>query len=181
MPPHASTQKERRRRKLAVAIFALVQAAAAVFFVVDVGADMARASSSWGTYLEVLFALGLAAGTAFGIYELRRSHDLLQSHETALASASGALAEVVETQFEAWGLTPAEKDVAMFALKGFDLSEIARLRGAAQGTVRAQMAAVYAKSGTSGRAQFAAFFVEDLLAGRVGGADPAPGTARKTP
>ncbi|WP_244521005.1 helix-turn-helix transcriptional regulator [Allgaiera indica] len=134
---------------------------------------MASASAGWGTYLEVVFALGLAAGTAFGVYELRRSHDLLLSHETALASASGALADVIAAQFEDWGLTPAEKDVAMFALKGFDLSEIARLRGAAQGTVRAQMAAVYAKSGTSGRAQFAAFFVEDLLAGKVGGPDRA--------
>ena len=40
--------------------------------------------------------------------------------------------------------------------------------GAAQGTVRAQLTRIYAKAGVSGRAQFAAFFVEDLLAGAVG-------------
>ena len=37
------------------------------------------------------------------------------------------------------------------------------LRGAAQGTVRAQLTRIYAKAGVSGRAQFGAWFVEDLL------------------
>lgn len=67
----------------------------------------------------------------------------------------------------------------MLALKGFDIAEIAQLRGAAQGTVRAQMTSIYAKSGTSGRAQFAAFFVEDLLAGGVGGSSRRGSTARE--
>lgn len=168
MSPETTTERERRRRKAAFALFALIQAAAAAFLIIDVTADLMSASADWGTYAEAVFAPCLCAGTVFSFFELRRSHDLLRSHETALASASGALAEVIEAQFAAWGLTPAERDVAMFALKGFDLAEIARLRGAAQGTVRAQMAAVYAKSGTSGRGQFAAFFVEDLLAGGVG-------------
>ena len=51
----------------------------------------------------------------------------------------------------------------MLALKGLDVAEISDLRGAAAGTVRAQLARIYAKAGVSGRAQFAAFFVEDLL------------------
>ena len=61
------------------------------------------------------------------------------------------------------GLTMAEREVGMLALKGIDLAEIARLRGSAQGTVRAQMTRIYAKAGVSGRAQFAAWFVEELL------------------
>ncbi|MFN3642142.1 MAG: helix-turn-helix transcriptional regulator [Gemmobacter sp.] len=73
-------------------------------------------------------------------------------------------------QFRAWGLTPAERDVAWLALEGLDTAEIAGRRGAAAGTVRAQLARVYAKAGVSGRAQFAALFVEDLLAGPVRGA-----------
>ena len=46
------------------------------------------------------------------------------------------------------------------------------------GTVRAQLSSVYAKAGVSGRAQFAALFVEDILAemwvngGAEGGAAP---------
>jgi DNA-binding CsgD family transcriptional regulator len=49
------------------------------------------------------------------------------------------------------------------ALKGLDVAEIAEMRGAAAGTVRAQLTRIYAKAGVSGRAQFAAWFVEDLL------------------
>jgi DNA-binding CsgD family transcriptional regulator len=70
---------------------------------------------------------------------------------------------VIDRQFTAWALTPAERDVAFLALKGLDVAEIAGLRGAAQGTVRAQLTKIYAKAGVSGRAQFAAYFVEDLL------------------
>ena len=47
--------------------------------------------------------------------------------------------------------------------QALDVAEIAELRGAAQGTVRAQLTRIYSKAGVSGRAQFAAFFVEDLL------------------
>jgi DNA-binding CsgD family transcriptional regulator len=160
----------RRRRKAALVLFTFVQACAAVFFVSDAVADMSGSTVDVHTVIESFIAAGLMLGSLFGVAELRRSHALLHSHEDALAAASGALAEVIEAQFAEWRLTPAERDIGMLALKGFDIAEIAALRGAAQGTVRAQMTAIYAKSGTSGRAQFAAFFVEDLLAGGVGAA-----------
>ncbi|WP_102225083.1 helix-turn-helix transcriptional regulator [Acidimangrovimonas sediminis] len=163
------TENERRRRKSALAFFALIQAAAAVYFIADAMGDLMAGQAVAATWAEALIALGLGIGAAFGVREMRRAHVLLMHHEEALATASGALAEVIEAQFADWRLTPAEREVGMFALKGFDLNEIARLRGAAPGTVRAQMASIYAKSGTSGRAQFAAFFVEDLLAGGVNG------------
>jgi hypothetical protein len=46
------------------------------------------------------------------------------------------------------------------------------MRGAAQGTVRAQLTKIYAKAGVSGRAQFAAYFVEDLLGASLPPARP---------
>lgn len=172
-----TTLQERGRRRAALAFFALVQVAAAVFFVLDAISDMSTGEIDYHTVVEAMIAAGLVAGGLFGIRELARSHDLLQSHETALAAASGALAEVIETQFAEWRLTPAEREIGMLALKGFDIAEIAQFRGAAPGTVRAQMTSIYAKSGVSGRAQFAAHFVEDLLAGGVGGDLPAPKAA----
>ena len=54
--------------------------------------------------------------------------------------------------------------MALFALKGMDVAEIAQLRCAAQGTVRVQETHVYAKAGVTSRAQFAAWLVKDLLA-----------------
>jgi DNA-binding CsgD family transcriptional regulator len=162
-----NTANERRRRKVALVLFTVAQAFAAVFFVSDAVADLLGSTVDLHTLIESVIAAGLLLGSFFGVAELRRSHDLLHSHEDALAAASGALSEVIEAQFTAWKLTPAEREIGMLALKGFDTAEIAAFRGAAQGTVRAQMTSVYAKSGTSGRAQFAAFFVEDLLAGGV--------------
>lgn len=163
------TERERQRRKAALVLFTFVQASAAVFFVSDAVGDLSGSMVDAHTIIEFLIALGLVFGSLFGIAQLRRSHTLLDSHEAALAVASGALSSVIDAQFTKWRLTPAEREIGLFALKGFDIAEIASLRGAAQGTVRAQMTSIYAKSGTSGRAQFAAFFVEDLLAGGVAG------------
>ncbi len=165
-----NTANERRRRKAALMLFTFAQASAAVFFVSDAVADLSGSTVDVHTLIEALIAAGLLLGSLFGVAELRRSHDLLHSHEDALAAASGALSEVIQAQFAEWKLTPAEREIGMLALKGFDIAEIAAFRGAAQGTVRAQMTSIYDKSGTSGRAQFAAFFVEDLLAGGAGAA-----------
>ena len=69
----------------------------------------------------------------------------------------------IAVRFGEWGLTAAEGDVALFALKGCDAAEIARLRGAAQGTVRAQLSQVYAKAGVSSQAGLVSLFLDDLL------------------
>lgn len=61
------------------------------------------------------------------------------------------------------GLTPAERDVALFALKGFSLAEIAAFRATSEGTVKAQTNAIYRKAGVSGRTQLLSLFVDDLI------------------
>ena len=167
MQRNEAVDSGRQRRKAALGLFAATQAVAAAFFVTDATSDLLRGETAFHTFVEAAIAICLVAGSLFGMRELRRSHALISSQERSLAVASGALVDVIETQFDTWALTPAEREVGMLALKGFDLAEIASLRGAAQGTVRAQMTAIYAKSGLSGRAQFAAFFVEDLLTGGV--------------
>jgi DNA-binding CsgD family transcriptional regulator len=66
-------------------------------------------------------------------------------------------------RFDEWGLTPAEKDVALFAIKGMSTSEIAGLRNTSEGTVKAQTNAIYRKAGVSGRSQLLSLFIEDLM------------------
>jgi len=85
--------------------------------------------------------------------------------------ASGAFFDLIEVRFAEWGLTPSEAEVALFTLKGLDTADIATARGAAQGTVRAQLAKVYAKAGVSSRGQLTSSFIEDLL---MTPNDPAP-------
>ncbi|HMS94450.1 MAG TPA: helix-turn-helix transcriptional regulator [Tabrizicola sp.] len=152
-----------RRQTLALSVFLLVQTLGTVFFVGDVIGDLREDPTSAHFIFEAIVTAALVLGICFGAFALRRTIELLRSQEQALDVARGALADVIDQQFQAWGLTPAERDVAFLALKGLDVAEIAELRGAAQGTVRAQLTRIYAKAEVSGRAQFAAFFVEDLL------------------
>lgn len=152
-----------RRQTVALSAFLLVQTLGTVFFVGDVIGDLREDPTSVHFIFEAVVTVALVLGLLFGAFALRRTIELLRAQEAALHVARGALAQVIDAQFQGWALTPAERDVGFLALKGLDVAEIAGLRGAAQGTVRAQLTRIYSKAGVSGRAQFAAFFVEDLL------------------
>lgn len=73
------------------------------------------------------------------------------------------LTQSIEKQLVKWQLSPAEQEIAFMILKGFSFKEIAHLRGVSERTVRQQTLKVYEKSNTAGRAEFAAFFLEDFL------------------
>jgi DNA-binding CsgD family transcriptional regulator len=156
-------RKAGRRQTVALSAFLVVQTMGTVFFVGDVIGDLREDPVSVHFIFEAGVTTVLVLGIFFGIWALRRTIELLRAQDAALDVARGALSHVIEAQFANWSLTPAERDVAFLALKGLDVAEIAGLRGAAQGTVRAQLTKIYAKAGVSGRAQFAAYFVEDLL------------------
>jgi DNA-binding CsgD family transcriptional regulator len=74
------------------------------------------------------------------------------------------LGEAIETQFNRWNLTEAEREVALLLLKGLSHKEIATVRSVSERTVREQSRAVYSKAGLTGRTALSAFFLEDLLA-----------------
>ena len=74
------------------------------------------------------------------------------------------LSRAIEAQFDLWGLSAAEADVAGLMLKGASLREIAGLRRTSEATIRQQAQNVYRKSGLNSRAELAAYFLEDLFA-----------------
>ena len=152
-----------RRFSAALAVTVVLQTMAALFFVADAVADLAEDPAAPHSIFESLVALALILGVVMGVWQLRQTLAQMRQQERALDTARGSLAQVIEDQFDAWKLTPAERDVGLLALKGLDVAGIAEIRGAAQGTVRAQLTRIYAKAGVSGRAQFASWFVEDLL------------------
>ena len=88
--------------------------------------------------------------------------------ETGLSIARGQVVQVMQAFFEDWGLTNAEREVAVMILKGLDNDTISDVRNTASGTVRAQATSIYAKSATSGRAQFISLFMEELMVGEIG-------------
>jgi DNA-binding CsgD family transcriptional regulator len=148
-----------------VAIVAL-QSVAAIYFLIDGVDDLigeARQGFSIGMAMECIVAIALLGGVVMGARYIRRLTNELRYKERALATARGALADHIAVRFDEWGLTPGEGDVALFALKGCDVAEIARLRSAAPGTVRSQLSQIYAKAGVNSQSMLLSLFIDDLL------------------
>lgn len=82
--------------------------------------------------------------------------------ESAQRALEG-LASAIDAQFSAWGLTPAEREVALLLLKGYSHKHVAQETGRSERTARQHAAAVYHKAGLASRAELAAFFLDDLL------------------
>ncbi|HOB12854.1 MAG TPA: hypothetical protein PK680_04855 [Novosphingobium sp.] len=161
--PLHDLSRNRDRQTLLVAVVVVVQAVAAIFFVADALGDVAEDGVTGHIVIEALIAFALLAGVFLGAWHMRTLLIEARRREQALAVAKGALAGHIAARFRDWGLTAAEADVALFALKGCDAGEIATLRGAAQGTVRAQLSQIYAKAGVSSQAGLVSLFFEDLL------------------
>lgn len=146
----------------------LVQFLCTIFFVSDI------LSSIFGIYtrplpwevrelMEIGSALGLILGLVVGTLMLRRTIKERNEAQEKLRRASGAFMDLLEERFKEWALTPAERDVALFAIKGMTTSEIATLRATSEGTVKAQTNAIYRKAGVSGRPQLLSLFIDDLM------------------
>ena len=148
-------------------IFA-VQVICAFFFVSDILSSVLGLRStpiSWEMreLMEIGASVGLVLGLLFGALALRRSFRERRVAEEKLRRASTAFLDLMQERFSEWGLTPAEKDVALFAIKGMTTAEIAGLRNTSEGTVKAQTNAIYRKAGVSGRPQLLSLFIEDLM------------------
>ena len=70
---------------------------------------------------------------------------------------------MLNTRFDQWGLTQAEREVALFAIKGLSVQEMARLRATSEGTIKAQTASIYRKANVTGRPQLLSLIIEDLM------------------
>ena len=154
------------RETLAPLAILVVQVVAGSYFVIDGIEDViaeAQRGISLGVVMECVIAFALLGGIVLSGRYIRQLRLDMRRQAIALASARGALAEHISSRFADWGLTPGESDVALFALKGCDVAEIGRLRGAAAGTVRSQLSQIYAKAGVASQSMLMSLFIEDLL------------------
>lgn len=161
--PALPTPQRGDRRISVIAAIVVLQAIAAVFFIADAAVDIA--SEEWELHIlaEVVIALALLAGVGLGAWQARRMIETAQANAQALQIARGAVAEIMAQRFVEWRLSAAETEVALFALKGCETPEIAALRQVAEGTVRAQLTAIYAKAGVSSRHALSSLFLEELI------------------
>ena len=178
-------------RPSTLAIPAALLAGVTLLMASDVAFDLQEGSPLSHVLAEavaMLLALGIAAGLWRKFLQLRRSARLLRARLSRVRSeltkarddlarfreeseeAMRGLGEAIDRQFERWALSSAEREVALLLLKGLPTKEIAVVRETSERTVRQQALAVYRKSGLAGRAELAAFFLEDLLLPRSAGA-----------
>jgi DNA-binding CsgD family transcriptional regulator len=115
----------------------------------------------WGRWLRARRALEARAKDL--AHRLDRSRADADHWRAEARDALAGLGAAIDVQFQRWRLTEAERGVGLLLLKGLSLKEIAEARQTSERTVRQQALAIYKKAGLSGRAELAAFFLEDLL------------------
>ena len=149
-------------------LFLGVQLFSAFYFSADalidiLGLDAKTPAGPENEWFEYAVSISLFLGVAMTGREILRLMRRNRELNAQVRAASGEFHTLIQDYFEDWGLTAAERDVAMFSIKGLSIAEIATARGSSEGTVKAHSAAVYRKAGVSGRHQLLSLFVEGLI------------------
>ena len=151
------------RKATAMTMVVALQSIAALFFTIDVLDDAARSEDLAHLAIEGLAVVALLAAIVVGAHQIRSLVLAARQDELAVALARGAASKLIQLRFTQWKLTRAEADVALFALKGCDVHQIAEMRGTAEGTVRAQLTRIYAKAGVNSQSTLIASFLDELI------------------
>lgn len=127
-----------------------------IYEVVLIGGALAASAWLWRAWRQ-------AAESASALRRSLGEHQADRDAWRARARQSlEVLGRAVDEQMGRWGLTPAEREVALLLLKGHGHKQIAGATGRSERTVRQHAVAVYRKAGVGGRAELAAFFLADL-------------------
>ena len=168
------TENLRKRTASAIAIVAL-QAIGATYFLLDGIEDIIvgfQTRITLSIVMESIVATGLVLGVALGGRYVRRLLGEARHQQTALEAARGEMSALIERRFAEWGLSRSEAEVALFALKGSSIGEIAAMRKSAEGTVRSQLSQIYAKAGVKNQPGLVATFIDDLIDPLIAAAVP---------
>ena len=153
-------------------IMAPIMALSALFFFQDVANDIKEhiatdTAYSFGSALHLFFEILATIGLTLGLIEILTYIKELQKsdekHELQLKHLTEDFDALVHKRFNKWDLTDAEKDIALYMLRGLSNSEIADLRKVAVGTVRVQSHRVLQKAGASSRTELMSIFMEEFM------------------
>ena len=175
-------QQVQRRRAILMGVLVL-QTFCVLFLITEATMDIfgMELEDMLGTedVMEFVVVVALLMGAGYLMLEFRRVIARQKVLEDQVKIASGAFFELLDQHFTEWVLTPSERDIAMFIIKGMSISEIAGLRNSAEGTIKAHSSRIYAKAGVTGRHQLISLFIEELLAdGLTGASDGNPLTVK---
>lgn len=149
-----------------------------VSFVVDIFFDFNEKVPFEHIFHEfLLLVLALSAAVFQASLLSRQRKKLMRTQEQLVETTNSYLSwqaksrhsaqqirQAIDLQFDEWGLSLGEKDVALLLIKGLSMKEIAGIRGTQDKTVRQQATQIYRKAEVGGRQELAAFFLEDIIA-----------------
>ena len=143
-----------------------------VFFIFDVASDVyeriiASSAPSLLDLTHLFFEVFSAGALILAIRILVRQLRWLQERNTqqseTLRFLRGEMDSYVHGKFDEWSLTSAERDIAMYMLKGLSIAEIAAARSTAEGTVKAQTSNIFRKTGVASRMELMSLFLDEFL------------------
>lgn len=151
---------------------AAIMAISALFFAFDVASDIyeriiARAAPEMLDLLHLFFEVFSVGAMILAIRVLLQHLGRLQAENAqqgqSLQLLRGEMDQVMRRRFSEWQLSPAERDIAMYTLKGLSIAEIARARATAEGTVKAQTTGIFRKAGVASRTELMSLFMDEFL------------------
>jgi len=158
-------------------LIAIILFTVMLFNAIDVFVDIQLEVPFWHVIQEGTLVLISAFGAALLFFHMRRRtqgykrlaadlHDAniqINALNSRINDERKRFAGVIKMQFDEWGLTESEQQVALLLLKGLSLKEVSVVRNTKEATVRQQASTIYSKSNLVGRHEFAAWFLEDFL------------------
>lgn len=143
-----------------------------IFFIFDVASDVYEriiASSAPSLldlthlFFEVFSAGALILAIRILVRQLRWLEERNTQQSESLSFLRGEMDSYMHGKFDEWSLTSAERDIAMYMLKGLSIAEIAAARSTAEGTVKAQTSNIFRKTSVASRLELMSLFMDEFL------------------
>ena len=143
-----------------------------IFFIFDVASDVyerivANSAPSLLDLTHLFFEVFSAGALILAIQILVRQLRWLEERNTqqseSLSFLRGEMDSYMHGKFDEWSLTSAERDIAMYMLKGLSIAEIAAARSTAEGTVKAQTSNIFRKTSVASRLELMSLFMDEFL------------------
>ncbi len=113
--------------------------------------------------IEGIATLLLGMGAIFAYSHMQMLRRRAERDEEQLVRLRQEFDAVLQDLFATWGLSKSEIDVALLTVRGLSICRIAEMRHTQQGTIKAQLSAIFRKAGVSSRTELLAMFMDELL------------------
>ncbi len=113
--------------------------------------------------VSYIFVISKIKNDDYVISIINKKENELKKTKRANEALLAGIYQKIIAKFLEWQFTKTEIEIALLLIKGFSIKEIANLRGNSDRTISEHARSIYHKAKVIGRAELAAFFLEDIL------------------